>query len=107
MRKFFLFIFAALLTSNVFAYSYAHRYVDYVPDVGHYTWYHEFNEYGCICFYDKFSLGVPKDRLYPFISMSVSQERPVSSIPTIWTTPRCVIGITTEKSLRRVSALPN
>ena len=64
MRKFFLFIFAALLTSNVFAYSYAHRYVDQVPDVGHYTWYHEFNEYGYICFYDKFHLSVPIDRLY-------------------------------------------
>ena len=63
MRKFFLFIFAALLTSNVFAYSYAHRYVDQVPDVGHYTWYHEY-KYGSICFYDKYHLGVPKDRLY-------------------------------------------
>jgi hypothetical protein len=38
--------------------------VDQVPDVGHYTWYHEYTKNGGICFYDKFHLSVPIDRLY-------------------------------------------
>jgi hypothetical protein len=65
MKKIILFFFAALLTGNVLAYDYGYRKLDNVPEVGHYTWYHNFDpENNTLTFYDKFSLGVGANRKY-------------------------------------------
>jgi hypothetical protein len=65
MKKIILFLFAALLTGNVLAYDYGYRKLDNVPEVGHYTWYHNFDpENNTLTFYDKFSLGVGANRKY-------------------------------------------
>ncbi len=65
MKKIFLFLFAALLTGNVWADSFNYRMVDAVPEVGHYTWYHSFDpQTNNLTFYDKFSLGVGANRKY-------------------------------------------
>ncbi len=65
MKKIILFLFAALLTGNVWADSFNYRMVDAVPEVGHYTWNHSFDpQTNNLTFYDKFHLGVGANRKY-------------------------------------------
>ncbi len=65
MKKIILFLFAALLTGNVWADSFNYRMVDAVPEVGHYTWYHSFDpQTNDLTFYDKYHLGVGANRKY-------------------------------------------
>ena len=63
MKKILFLLFAALLSGNVFAYTYAHRWVDEVEGAGHYTWNREY-KYGRLFFEDRYHLGVARDRLY-------------------------------------------
>ena len=65
MKKFLFLLFASMFASVAYSYDYNYRKVDKVPDVGHYTWYHELNQTtNYFTFYDKFSLGVAANRKY-------------------------------------------
>ena len=77
MKK-FLFALLVCFASTAFAYNYNYRMVDEVPEVGHYTWYHNFDpQNNTLTFYDKFSLGVGVERKY---IVHVYERKPQSSI---------------------------
>ena len=66
MRKiFFALLLAIVGTTMAMAYNYGYRKVDYVPDVGHFTWNHHLDQSdNKFYFTDKYHLGVGVERKY-------------------------------------------
>lgn len=66
MRKiFFALLLAIVGTTMAMAYNYGYRKVDYVPDVGHFTWHHHLDQSdNKFYFTDNYHLGVGVERKY-------------------------------------------
>ena len=64
-KMFFALLLAIVGTTMTMADEYNYRKVDQVPDVGHYTWYHEYNPQSRrFTFYDQFHYGAGHNRKY-------------------------------------------